>query len=474
MNRRAERDAVAALLSEAIARRSFEDFCKRTDSSYIETRHTRMLCQYLQALADGEIRKLMIFMPPRHGKTYHASERFPAFFEGTNGGDADIILASYTIDRARASSRKVRGLVREVSWPFPDVALDPDAQSVDEWRTTAGGIVKAAGVGGSMTGFGAHLLAIDDPIKGRAEANSLTQREAQWEWYREVARTRLGAEGRELLVTTRWHEDDIPGRIQNTPAASKWKTLRLPAIAEENDPLGRTIGEPLAPELKIEIPRPGLGEISVRGFESLYQGNPTPQEGDLFKRSWFSNRYNVLPRLRKMALFVDGAWKDGIGNDRSALGLWGTDGVNYYLIDAWADKVEYPDLKAKVKDYWNRWNDRNLAPTFWACVEDAASGIPIIQEFRRTTSIPIVGVRVDKSKYTRAEAVTPLFEAGKCFLPENAPWLDEWIEEHVAFQGAHDDLVDTTSGALARLTNATSLVWGKVGGTARRGRGIQW
>ena len=179
MNRRAERDAAAALLSEAIARRSFEDFCKRTDSSYIETRHTRMLCQYLQALANGEIRKLMIFMPPRHGKTYHASERFPAFFEGINRGEADIILASYTIDRARASSRKVRGLVREPSWPFPDVALDPDAQSVDEWRTTAGGIVKAAGVGGSMTGFGAHLLAIDDPIKGRAEANSLTQREAQ-------------------------------------------------------------------------------------------------------------------------------------------------------------------------------------------------------------------------------------------------------------------------------------------------------
>ena len=125
-------------------------------------------------------------------------------------------------------------------------------------------------------------------------------------------------------------------------------------------------------------------------------------------------------RAEKMALFVDGAWKEGIGNDRSALGLWGSDGVNYYLIDAWADKVEYPDLKTKVKDYWYRWKDKNLAPTFWPCVEDAASGIPIIQEFRRTTNIPIVGVRVDKSKYTRAEAVTPLFEAGKCFLPENA------------------------------------------------------
>jgi predicted phage terminase large subunit-like protein len=457
MNRFAERDAAAALLSEAIARRSFEDFCKRADSSYIETRHTHVLCEHLQALADGAIRKLMIFMPPRHGKTYHASERLPAFFEGINRGRADIILASYTIDRARASSRRVRGLFREPWWPFPDVKLDPESQQVDEWRTTAGGIVKAAGVGGSFTGFGARLLAIDDPIKGRAEANSLTQREAQWEWYCEVARTRLARDPRELLVTTRWHEDDIAGRIQNTPAASKWEVLRLPAIAEENDPLGRAPGEPLAPELGIEIPRPELGEISARGFEALYQGNPTPQEGDLFKRAWFGQRYRQLPELKRAALYLDGAWKEGVGTDRSAIGLWATDGINYYLVDAWAAQAEYPDLKQKFKDYWNRWH--GIVPQLVPCVEDAASGIPIIQELRRTTNIPIVGVRVDKSKYTRAEAVTPLFEAGKCFLPEDAPWLDEWVEEHVSFPGKYDDLVDTTSGALARLANASTLTW---------------
>jgi predicted phage terminase large subunit-like protein len=458
-------DALREAAREAVARRSFEDFCKRADSSYIETRHTQMLCHYLQVLADGEIRKLMVFMPPRHGKTYHASERFPAFFEGLNGGRADIILASYTIDRARASSRKVRGLVREPSWPFPNVALDQDAQSVDEWRTAAGGIVKAAGVGGSMTGFGAHLLAIDDPIKGRAEANSQLQRDAQWEWYTEVAHTRLMREARELLVTTRWHEDDIAGRIQNTLAASKWTVLRLPAIAEENDPLGRAVGEPLAPELGLEIPRPELGEISSRGFASLYQGRPAPQEGDLFKRAWFGRRYKELPQMQRAALFLDGAWKEGIGNDRSAIGLWGTDGINYYLIDAWANRVEYPDLKQKFFDCWSRWRD--VAPQVTPCVEDAASGIPLIQEFRRSTNIPIVGVTVDKSKYTRAEAVTPLFESFKCLLPDDAPWLDEWIEEHVTFPGKHDDMVDTTSGALARLAVRTSFGFTAAGGKRR-------
>jgi predicted phage terminase large subunit-like protein len=459
---RRQREAVRDYARESLARRDFEAFCKRTDPSYIETRHTKVICAHLQALGDNEIQKLMIFMPPRHGKTYHASERFPAFFEGLNGGNADVILASYTIDRARASSRKVRELFKEPTWPFVDTRLDPDSQAVDEWRTTSGGIIKAAGVGGSMTGFGAHLLAIDDPIKGRAEANSLLQRESQWEWYTDVARTRLMAKARELLVTTRWHEDDIAGRIHSTPAIAKWTVLRLPAIAEENDPLGREVGEPLAPELGIEIPRPELGEISSRGFAALYQGNPTPQEGDLFKRSWFSRRYAALPEMKRAAMYLDGAWKEGIGNDRSAIGLWGTDGVNYYLIDVWAGRVEYPDLKLKMYDYWKRW--REIAPTVWPCVEDAASGIPIIQEFRRTTNIPIVGVKVDKSKYTRAEAVTPLFESMRCLLPEDAPWLDEWIEEHLSFPGKHDDMVDTTSGALARLSVRSGFGFSSVGG----------
>lgn len=452
-----ENAALREAVLEALARKDFQAFCERTDPTYIQTRHTRAICEHLQALADREIQKLMLWIPPRHGKTYHASERFPAFIEGSDP-TTQAILASYTIDRARASSRKARELFRSSTWPF-EPRLDPNAQGVDEWRTTAGGVVKASGVGGSMTGFGAHLLAIDDPLKGRAEANSETHREGQWEWYTEVARTRLMARAIELIATTRWHEDDICGRILNTKAASKWTILRLPAIAEENDPLGRAVGEELAPELGIEIPRPDLGEISTRGFEALYQGNPTPQEGDLFKRAWFGQRYRALPTLTKAALYLDGAWKEGVANDRSAIGLWATDGVNYYLVDAWASRVEYPDLKTKLKDYWERWN--GLAPTMWACVEDAASGIPIIQELKRTTSIPIVGVTVDKSKWTRAEAVTPIFESGHGYLPEAAPWLDEWIEEHVGFPGKHDDMVDTTSGALAKLATASTMTWGK-------------
>ncbi len=470
-----ERAALAAAAREALARRSLEDFCARVDPTYIRGQHTRKLIDHLEALRAGEIEKLMVSMPPRHSKTYHVSERFPAWWLGQSPAD-QVILASYTIDRARASSRKARSLFREPTWPF-DARLQAGAESVDEWRTAAGGIVKAAGVGGSMTGFGAHLLNIDDPIKDRAEANSPTRRDALWSWYTEVAKTRLMRRGRELLTNTRWHEDDLTGRILNSAGASKWTVLNLPALAicpqcdsitcghDVVDELGRHPGEILWPEGGIPLPDPALGEISLRGFWSLFQGRPRPDDGTLFKRPWFTRRYRELPRFTHAAMFLDGAWKEGIGNDRSAIGLWATDGIDYYLVDAWAKRVEYPDLKSKAKDYWARW--RNVASTTVPCVEDAASGIPIIQEFRRTTNIPIVGVTVDKSKYTRAEAVSPPFEALKVLLPDtdwdghgrDVSWVDEWIEEHVGFPGlAHDDWVDTTSGALARLTGRKALM----------------
>jgi predicted phage terminase large subunit-like protein len=481
---RAERAALADLADEVRSTRSFEKFCLRMDPAYLALPHARMLCDYLQALADGDIQKLMIFMPPRHGKTYHASERFPAYYVGRSGGTADMIIGSYTARRAQASSYKVRELFREPAWPFPDVALDPESQAVNEWRTNHGAVIVATSVDGSSGGFGANLLVIDDPVKGRKQANSETYRESTWEWYTEVAARRMQANlrtpkrtaAKELICTTRWTEDDIPGRILNSGAASKWEVLRLPAIAEDDDPLGRPKGAELAPELGVYIPQPALGEISSRGFEALYQGNPTPLEGNLFKRSWFERRYRALPgNIRKGAIFLDGAWKEGVSNDRSALAAWVTDGVDYFIVDAWADRVEYPDLKVLARDFW--FKHRHDAPAMAFCVEDAASGIPIIQEFKRSTSIPIVGVTVDKSKFTRAEAVSGLFEAKKVVLPDpdvfEAPWIHDFVEEHIKFTGEAgmaDDYVDTSSGALARLANISQLSWTTMNTARRKGK----
>jgi predicted phage terminase large subunit-like protein len=468
---------LAALREEAresLARRDFGAFCERMDPNYIHTKHGAAIIKHLNALAAGEIMNLMVFMPPRYGKTYHDSERFPAFFQGINGGKVDVILASYTIDRARASSRKARALFRETTWPFQKVRLDPFSQAVDEWRTSAGGVVKAAGVGGSMTGFGAHLLDIDDPIKGRAEADSETMRESAWEWYTEVARTRLMKGARQLFTTTRWHEDDVAGRILDSGGASDWTILELPLFAicatcgkydgscghDALDAIGRKPGELLAPKLGLPVPSVAKGEITSRGFFALYQQRPQAEDGSVFRKTWFEQRYQYgnPPEFTRRVAWLDGAWKDGVQNDRSALSHWGVDEKGEkYLIDAWAGRFEYPDLRALVIE----WYEYNRPEAL--LVEDAASGTPLIQELRRSTNIPIIGIPPRGSKIARAEAVTPQLESGRVHLPDGAPWLEEWIQEHLKFPvAAHDDWVDCTSGALGYLAGGGTYNFGSL------------
>ncbi len=445
---------------EALARRDFSAFCAWTDPRYIRTRHTKAICEHLQALADGHIRKLMLFIPPRHGKTYHASERFPAYFEGVRGGRADVILASYTIDRARASSRKARHIMREPSWPFLDVRLDPESQAVDEWRTQGGGVVKAAGVGGSMTGFGAHLLAIDDPIKGRASADSPKLREAQWSWYLEVARTRLERDARELLATTRWHSDDIAGRILNTPAAKDWTVLRLPAIAEADDPLGRAIGEELAPELGLTLPRVERGEISSRGFAALYQGSPQIDSGKVFRREWF-RYYDVagasltlrsavgLPAVTYpisaciVFQIVDLATSLESSADFTVIGTFAlTPRLDLLVLDIARERIEGPRQLAFLQALYAKWRSGRIGIEAvqyqMAFVQAAvAAGLP---------AVPIK--RGHESKETRAWTIAARYEAGKVFHPRFAPWLQDLEAELLAFPvGEHDDQVDVLSDA---------------------------
>lgn len=466
----AQRCALREEAREALARRDFEAFCKRSSPRYIQTPHTRMLCKYLQALADGDIRKLMIFMPPRHGKTWHASERFPAFFMGENP-DAQIILASYSIDRARSSSRVVRALMRSEEWPF-DVRLDPESQAVEEWRTTAGGILKASGVGGAMTGFGAHLLDIDDPLKGRKEADSALIRDGGWDWYTEVARTRLMAEGRELITTTRWHHDDIPGRILNTPVAKEWTVLRLPAIAEEGDPLGRAVGEPLAPQLGVPIPRPHLGEISTRGFQAIYQGQPSKDSGDDFRREWF-RYYDVVGmqggdmmmrlldergtvgkqyRLSQCRIFqiVDLARTKSDTADFTVIGTFALGPLHELIVLDWVrEQFDGTQHIPQIRHAWAKWHAGRIgieAVQFqMVAVQQAiADGLP---------AVPITRGR--ESKETRAWVIAARYEGGMVFHPRFAPWVPALEKELLDFPaGDHDDQVDVLSDAGAVVAEA--------------------
>ncbi|HEX9704474.1 MAG TPA: phage terminase large subunit [Gemmatimonadales bacterium] len=456
----AQREAISDAAQAELARGYLLDFCRRMSAGYEEAAHTLLLIEHLEALERREIQKLIVEMPPRHSKSYHFSERFPAWYLGRHP-DHPVIISSYGAQLAERQSRRVRALVESERYPFP-TGVSGQTRAVSLWETTAGGEVTATGVGGALTGFGAKLLIIDDPIKDREEADSEVIRQKVWDWYTDVARTRLMPDAAQLVGMTRWHEADLVGRLLDSDEGNEWTVLRLPALAEDDDPMGRGRGEALWPGWFDELYLEGMQRLlGSRSFVSLYQQRPTAEEGGMFKRAWFLERYSLTPLERAtqegrvldtpwhVCLTVDSAWDKGVGHDYSVIAVWGTDLRNYYLLYVWRDRVEYPDLKRAVLDIHAR--QHPMRP-FGVFVEDAANGRPLVQDLRRL-NVPVVGVRPVGSKQSRAAAVTPWFESGAVLLPERADWLEDWIEEHIGFpNAAYDDQVDTTALALSQLT----------------------
>lgn len=412
-------------------------------------------------------------MPPRHGKSLLSSILFPAWMLG-NDPDHRIIATSYSADLSHTFSRQTRNLVaspeyREV---FPDVELAPDARAVGQWELAdpnRGGYV-SAGVGGSITGKGAGTLIIDDPVKDAEEAKSETMLEKIWEWYGTTAYTRLQKGGAVLIIMTRWAELDLTGRVleamSSDPAADQWEVVHLPAYAEEGDQLGREIGEPLWPEMypreELESRRVTLGS---RGFAALYQQRPAPAEGAIFKREWWQ-RFDLERFDRTSARTIiqvwDTAFEAKTTNDYSVCATWALVGKDAYLLDIARARLEFPELKKRAKDLAAKWRPSVI------CIEKKSSGHSLAQELDREKDLNIVRLEVDRDKVARANAVTPYIEAGRVYLPDSAPWVEDFIEEHAAFDaGAHDDQVDTTSMALERLLGRFKPLAGPTGMTRR-------
>jgi hypothetical protein len=404
---------LAPFARRELSRRSLLDFTQQMDPTFERARHLQLLADHLEALDRREIRRLVVAMPPRHGKSRLSSQAFPAWFAGRNPRES-IVLASYGSELAERNSRAVRDLVVDERYPFADVRLREDSRSAGRWQTTGGGIVIAAGIGSGLTGFGADLLIVDDPIADRADAESTAIRQSTWDWYADVARTRLHPGARQVIISTRWHEDDLVGRILESPGASDWTQLVLPAICEgPGDPLGRAVGDALWPERfpVSELPSVESGEISSRSFAALYQQRPAPAEGNLFKRTWFDRRYSTPPENLLVLTAVDAASKTGISNDWSAIVTVGTDFIDTYVLDVVRQRVEFPELIKLVMNTDLRMQPRNVY------IEDASNGTPVIQELRRSSNVNIVPITPVGSKVARAEAVTPMFEAGRVFFP---------------------------------------------------------
>jgi len=446
-------------LEEVRKARAYADFSyfMDYDSRYQDKpgKHLDVLDKALQDVSEGKIKRLIVAMPPRHGKSERVSKKFPAWHVGRNPND-EIILASYSIDLSRGFSRIARDTLIEHQDVF-GVEIDRNNQSAESW-TIAGhrGGVTAAGVGGPITGRGAKIAIVDDPVKNSEEANSEVMREKIWEWYQSTLYTRLTPDGRIIIVMTRWHEDDLVGRLlkkereeieEGTHTGDRWTVINFPAIAEDDDYLGRQPGEPLWPDYGFDLDRLQKirQDVGSYVFNALYQQRPSAAEGQLFKRHWW-RFYTQLPKMARKIISIDATFKDSDTSDFVSIQVWGKRGADMYLIDRVKDRMDFVTTIQAIRNMVAKHPDASMK-----LIEDKANGSAIISMLRREIG-GIVAVNPQGGKVARAYAVSPHIESGNVYLPADKPWVDEFIEECAVFpNGKHDDDVDAMTQALNRF-----------------------
>lgn len=442
-------DPARPRISAAEARDGLLAFCQRTMASYQVSDHHRRIAEALEAVERGAISRLIITMPPRHGKSELASIRFPAWFLGRNP-DKRIIGTSYAAALAYRLSRHARNIVGGPGWPFADVRLAEDAKQISGWDIGGhrGGYI-AAGVGGPIVGQGAHCLLIDDPIKNQDEANSAEYRDGLWDWYQGVAYTRLEGRGAVIVIQTRWHHDDLAGRLiaaQKT-GGDQWEVLHLPALTDT--PTGPVALWP--DKYDVDDLLRIRGTVGARVFAAQYQGTPSDEDTTLFPRKWWKY-YAALPQAFDQVIQSwDMAFKDTKGSDYVVGQVWGAKGADRYLLDQVRGRKSFTDTLAAVRALSARWPQAELK-----LVEDKANGPAVIDTLSSELQ-GLVAINPEGGKLARASAVGPQVEAGNVWLPspDDAPWVDEFVQECANFPaGAHDDQVDAMSQALLRLRQA--------------------
>lgn len=429
---------------------------------WMPAEHLLLLSNLLAKVAAGEITRLMITMPPRHGKSELTSKYFIAWFLG-KFPDKRVILCSYEADFAASWGYKARALLREFGKDFFNIEISKDSAASNRWdiQDHDGGMM-TAGVGGAITGKGAHLLIIDDPVKNAVEANSKTYRDKTAEWFNSTAYTRLEPGGAAILIQTRWHQDDLAGRqlVEMGQGGEQWDIIDLPAIAGEDDVLGREVGEALFPA---RYPIPALEQIKTKigsyWFSALYQQQPSEPDGDVFKREHFlyyskdgnGNTLTLHGRRADKHVFLnqcmifqtcDPAGTVSDEADYFVMGTWAkTLDNDLILLDILRTRLEGPDQPNLFRQAYKRWKPQVQG------FESNMIGKTAFQMLLRS-GLPVIDLKADKNKRLRALPAAARMEAGTVYFPSGAPWLGDYEEELIAFdKGTHDDQVDVTAYA---------------------------
>lgn len=413
------------------ARQSLLGFTEYTLPQYRRAAHHELIAEKLEAVERGEIDRLMIFMPPRHGKSELASKRFPAWCLGRKP-DRQIIAASYNSDLANDFGRNVRNLVAEPEFGqvFPGVTLAPDSQAANRMNTNKGGTYVAAGVGTAVTGRGAHIALIDDPFKDREEADSERRRDLVWDWYRSTLYTRLMPGGAIVLIQTRWHEDDLAGRLLEQEQ-DQWEVLELPALHPERGALW--------PEWYDETALLRIKDtIGPREWSALYQQQPQPDEGTFFQRDWFTE-WETLPHCRFYGS-SDYAVTDG-GGDYTVHTVWGVDAKgDIYRVEQWKGQTASDEWIERKLDLVAKWK-----PLCWfgegGVIQKAVE--PMLRRRMRERSVHcrLEWLPSVSDKPTRARSFQAMAATGRVKFERGAD-----LSEFLVFPaGKHDDEVDTAS-----------------------------
>lgn len=468
-----EREALLAYAEQQIdaaeierARASFEDFVRYMWSDFIDGQHHRFMASVFQRVVQGEEVRMIVNLPPRHSKSTLLSTYFPAWFLG-HFPKKKVIQVSHTADLAVDFGRKVRNLIASPAYQkiFPQTGIAKDSGAAGAWKTSQGGEYFAIGVGGALAGRGGDLIIVDDPHSEQdVKTGDPAVFDKVYEWWQTGARQRVQPHASLLVLHTRWSKRDLTGRlVQNmaaNPSADQWELVQFPAILPS--------GRPLWPEfwsldqlLKIK------NSIEQRYWDAQYQQNPTSEEGAIIKREWWKWwEEESPPEVHYVIAALDTAAETKTYSDYSAITVWGVfymdpagkqvvppeddDAVtNIVLLNAIKKRVEFPDLKVMVRDFFSEWSPDSFI------VEKKNSGTALYQELR-AAGLPVseyTPTRATGDKRARLNSVADIVKSGIVWVPRKR-WAEELVEEVAEFPASeHDDLTDTLIMSLLRLRN---------------------